>query len=271
MGAVFAASCLPSMADYSWEARDLATLLYPTYTRTSIDRMSLPAALQFLSSFATLAVVITLCLKFFLDYRAFKALGSGGTPSTIVGFLQVQILGFFAMSNRFELPDTSTQHCQSGLQPDTAFLSHNLPQRTGPRPVTKGIAPQRQLTQRITGEIYTILLAGLTSIPADKTTTLSTSHIEGHSPALLQARCAIYTPSMARCMWFSGARMRGLCWRGDGGRGILWRGAGGLNALCLRGWCWFMRRGRWGRWVLFWGLWGLRCGGGVRPRGEGMP
>lgn len=197
--------------------------------------MSLPAAPQFLSSFATLAVVITLCLKFFLDYRAFKALGSGGTPSTIVGFLQVQILGFFAMSNRFELPDTSTQHCQSGLQPDTAFLSHNLPQRTGPRPVTKGIAPQRQLTQRITGEIYTILLAGLTSIPADKTTTLSTSHIEGHSPALFVGREPPSRASEVCHLHALDGSMHVVLGREDA-RVVLERGWGERHPLARGGW-----------------------------------
>ena len=87
-------------------------------------------------------------ISLYQDYRAFKALGPGGTPSTVRGFLRVHTLSYFRIRNPYNPSSRSlSPTCPPGY---LTGLSH----RGGPRPKTKGIAPHRQVTQRANAEDY---------------------------------------------------------------------------------------------------------------------
>lgn len=102
-----------------------------------------------------LAVASTLLLPTFLrhiytDYQTFLSLGPGGTPKTISGYLRVRILSLFALRDPTSPPKVPyylvTRH--------GTLKSTNLPQRQGPRPETKGIAPHRQTTQQSPAAVF---------------------------------------------------------------------------------------------------------------------
>jgi len=107
----------------------------------------------------TLLTLLVIPLLFFLshtirkDYAAFIALGPGGVPQSPKGYIGFCCLRPFALRNPFEPPRLPpTLHPQDGfLAPDA------LPTRKGPRPVVKGIAPQRQLTQQGNQSTYETL------------------------------------------------------------------------------------------------------------------
>ncbi|KAK3710081.1 hypothetical protein LTR37_010512 [Vermiconidia calcicola] len=100
---------------------------------------------------ATLVAVLAYqtCLS---DFKAFVDLGPGGTPSTWHGFKRVTLLAWFGRINVIKAPIH-----RSGQ----GFLLQTLPLRLGERPTVGGIAPQRQIDQRNTGNVYGYLLKNL--------------------------------------------------------------------------------------------------------------
>ena len=114
-------------------------------------------AIKTILLFVAIAVTLPLMLNFFQQYLAYLALGPGGTPATVLGFLKVKVLGLFAVSNPY-LPATlpTKSGCKSG------YLKENgLQARTGERPEVRGIAPQRQVTQKVTKAIFDRLAANI--------------------------------------------------------------------------------------------------------------
>lgn len=89
------------------------------------------------------AVMTAVLLHMDLDYLAFMALGLGGTPSTTIGFMKVKLLNFFALWNPYQPRPIPHQALPSRSYPV------GLPERKGERPVTRGIAPHRQVTQKV--------------------------------------------------------------------------------------------------------------------------
>lgn len=84
----------------------------------------------------------------YLDYQQFLSLGPGGTPKTITGYVRVKCLGLFALKNPYEPPSIPPYITQkAGCLP-------SLPQRSGPRPATRGIAPHRQINQFCSTSIF---------------------------------------------------------------------------------------------------------------------
>ena len=75
------------------------------------------------------------------DYCDFLALGPGGTPHTTRGYLQISFFRFCRIRNTHKAAPTP-----KSLWIQDGFL-HALPERRGPRPDVRGIAPQRQMDQ----------------------------------------------------------------------------------------------------------------------------
>ncbi|KAF1356950.1 hypothetical protein BDV97DRAFT_276910, partial [Delphinella strobiligena] len=128
-------------------------------------------------------VAITLLIPAFrfiyLDYLKYLALGPGGTPPTIAGYLRVKSLGLFALSNPYEPPQIPNHltHQQGRLT--------NLPTRCAPRPRTAGIAPHRQLNQNCDSEIFSKLSDAIKAIARDnEDIEEGTSCFEKHGPGL---------------------------------------------------------------------------------------
>ncbi|KAL3470608.1 hypothetical protein BJX99DRAFT_264079 [Aspergillus californicus] len=116
------------------------------------------------------------------DYHAFIALGPGGTPSTPAGYLRICILRLVTLRNPFSPPSIPAT-----LYPKTGYLTrHTLPQRTGPRPIVVGIAPQRQLSQKASPAVYDALASEIRRFAHTHPNTLytSTSCFEKHSTGI---------------------------------------------------------------------------------------
>jgi hypothetical protein len=133
---------------------------------------------QALAIILTAAFLSTL-LHLYTDYKAFLALGPGGTPSTIPGYVRIKTLSIFALRNPYLPTSTPTTTREQG------YL-HHLPARLKPRPVTRGIAPHRQITQRASPALYQRLAAELCRLVAadPERLVLGTSCFEKHGTGL---------------------------------------------------------------------------------------
>ena len=114
------------------------------------------------------------------DFQAFLDLGPGGTPSTWNGFKRITLLAWFGRIDVLEPPKNEL---------GSGFLG-SLPQRVGQRPVIAGIAPQRQLDQRNSKEVFDNLLTSLDHFAAENTSHLHSekSFLEKNTQAI-KARC----------------------------------------------------------------------------------
>lgn len=112
----------------------------------------------------------------YCDFQEFLALGPGGTPSTVPGYLRVKLLGLLAISEPYK--------SDSGSSESSRGLLRSLPDR-GYRPVTRGIAPHRQMTQRASPELYQKLADSLNELgKSTPSLQVGISCFEKHSTAL---------------------------------------------------------------------------------------
>lgn len=131
----------------------------------------LPIALSY-ALFHLSTIIIT-------DYRAFLALGPGGTPATPQGYLRIKFLSLFALRDPYSPLNPPTAHSLRGK------LAASLPPRTGPRPIVKGIAPHRQRNQHASPEAFAALRAGIEAIASKQSRLrMRTSCLEKHGPGL---------------------------------------------------------------------------------------
>ncbi|KAI9779121.1 MAG: hypothetical protein M1816_003744 [Peltula sp. TS41687] len=134
--------------------------------------------------FLLLPALLTLSHYIYKDYQFFLSLGAGGTPSTVRGWLWITFLRLFAHRDPYS-PSTLRSH---PAQPKGYFQTTQgtLPSRPGPRPTVAGIAPQRQLTQQGTQEIFSLLSAAILGVATAnaETLTVDTSCFEKHSTGL---------------------------------------------------------------------------------------
>ena len=132
-----------------------------------------------------LSVLLPLYRFVLKDYRAFLALGPGGTPSTFLGYLRVTYLRLFTLRDPFQPPSLAYP-----TQPQWGYL-RNLPHRSGPRPVTAGIAPHRQLNQKCGPPLHHALRLALhrlaTAFPS--LIWVGNSCFEKHGLALFLSAC----------------------------------------------------------------------------------
>ena len=120
---------------------------------------------------------VTICHA---DFKAFIDLGPGGTPSTWNGFKRITLNAWFGRINVLKPPKHNM---------GSGFLS-SMPQREGMRPVVAGIAPQRQLDQRNSPEVFDYLLTNLDHFAAENNSHLrkATSFLEKRTEAIF-AHC----------------------------------------------------------------------------------
>ncbi|KAK3720386.1 hypothetical protein LTR37_003797 [Vermiconidia calcicola] len=139
--------------------------------------------------FFTIVAVLPLTLRFYNCYLAYLALGPGGTPATVPGFVKVSLLGLFAIQNPYK--STSLHHTGGHLK--------HLPQRQGRRPQVKGIAPHRQVTQKAEKHIFERLSSNIIRMASDSRDELrvGTSCIEQHGIGLFTTMPGRY--SRHRC------------------------------------------------------------------------
>ncbi|KAL4934720.1 uncharacterized protein BDV17DRAFT_250018 [Aspergillus undulatus] len=146
-----------------------------------------------------LALFFLLPLTFYLihairkDYHAFLALGPGGTPSTPAGYLRICILRLVTIRNPLQPPSIPPT-----LHPTTGFLTRTtLPTRPGPRPTVKGIAPQRQITQKSNVGMYESLSKQIHQFALSHPNTLytATSCFEKHSTGIFYRLPTTATPT----------------------------------------------------------------------------
>lgn len=117
-----------------------------------------PGLPYFFFSALIVSVVLPICRFVSRDYQKFLALGPGGTPSNFAGYLKVSGLRFFTLENPF-IPEVPS----SSIRPVNGYLVR-LPLRLGPRPAVAGIAPQRQINQKPSSELYQSLKAAIHSL-----------------------------------------------------------------------------------------------------------
>ncbi|USP74429.1 hypothetical protein yc1106_01703 [Curvularia clavata] len=116
------------------------------------------------------------------DYCAFLSLGPGGTPATPLGYVKIKLLSLICLRDP-RRPIAIPPH----FRPQRGYFAEDaLPHRTGTKPEIRGIAPQRQQTQRSTREVYSSLVRKIQELASDPRNRLTerTSCFEKHSSGL---------------------------------------------------------------------------------------
>ena len=93
------------------------------------------------ASLVTLTAIVLLFNFVKKDYQAAVARGTGGVPSSFLGYVELNFFRLFRVRNPRTAPKVSPQ-----LYMQRGFLER-LPVRHGLRPRIVGLAPQRQVTQ----------------------------------------------------------------------------------------------------------------------------
>ena len=145
----------------------------------------LPKAFYFLALF-----VLSLAISYVhRGYRAYLALGPGGTPSTFCGYLKVSLLGLFALRYpRVPAPVPLSGYYPNGYLPFSSNLPQIecLPKKLGCRPLVSGIAPHRQISHQGPPSVYKALADAITllSLKHSSRLRLGTSCFEKHGTGL---------------------------------------------------------------------------------------
>ncbi|KAF1972927.1 hypothetical protein BU23DRAFT_568757 [Bimuria novae-zelandiae CBS 107.79] len=116
---------------------------------------------HFLAVALTFALPVLTLFYIHADYKAFLSLGPGGTPATPLGYAKIKLLSLICLRDPLR-PMAIPPH----FRPQRGYLP-SLPRREGSRPVVRGIAPQRQQTQKSSGDIYAALVEAMRRLIAD--------------------------------------------------------------------------------------------------------
>jgi len=162
-----------------------ATTVHPSYEATiPPPHPSMFTETHIHMLIATLALLLPTLTALYIhkDYRAFLSLGPGGTPATPLGYLKIKLLSLICLRDPLR-PIAIPPHFrpQKGY-----FTASSLPTRKGTKPLIRGIAPQRQQTQKSGQAVYACLVAkikGLARIPGNRLLE-RTSCFEKHSSGL---------------------------------------------------------------------------------------
>jgi hypothetical protein len=176
--------------DQSHEApQQLPTIVH--YVGAQSVEIILPKAFYFLVLF-----ILSLAISYIhRGYKAYLALGPGGTPSTFCGFLKVSLLGLFALRHpRIPAPVPSSSYYPNGYLPFSSNLPKSaclpkvacLPKKLGCRPSVSGIAPHRQINHQGPPSVYKALANAIESLSQKHSSRLrlGTSCFEKHSTGL---------------------------------------------------------------------------------------
>lgn len=118
---------------------------------------------MFLNTFTilvALAAILTFALHLHLGHLSFKALGPGGTPPTISGFLRVKLLALLSVRDPTRPRLIPNGDARTGHLVD-------LPKRASERPVIRGIAPHRQVTQKATADMLDRLASAILAMASE--------------------------------------------------------------------------------------------------------
>jgi hypothetical protein len=131
-----------------------------------------------------LALSLPMITAFYIhkDYCAFLSLGPGGTPATPLGYLKIKLLSLICLRDPLR-PIAIPPH----FRPQKGYFADNaLPARKGSKPLIRGIAPQRQQTQKSGEGIYGCLVKKIKALASDPRNRLMerTSCFEKHSSGL---------------------------------------------------------------------------------------
>ncbi|KIJ28162.1 hypothetical protein M422DRAFT_37407 [Sphaerobolus stellatus SS14] len=128
------------------------------------------------------------------DYFRFKALGKGGVPNNITGYLQVLLITPLAR-RQSRITDTSdleniVKQIREQEGDEAVFHRLKLEERRGERPEVRGIIPQRQTNAASTDEMRKKLVSYIGSLASKYPTLLraSPSSLEGETDALFVQR-----------------------------------------------------------------------------------
>jgi hypothetical protein len=141
-----------------------------------------PETVTLLYTLSTLLFPLLAFIYLHKDYKDYLSLGPGGTPSTPLGYLKIKTLSLISLRDPLR-PLPVPPH----FRPQHGYLtSTSLAVRAGIRPTIRGIAPQRQQSQKSSAEVYAKLVAGLRALTADPANHLieRTSCFEKHSSGL---------------------------------------------------------------------------------------
>lgn len=124
----------------------------------------------------TISLLAAISLHLYREFKAFIALGPGGTPQTLAGFLKIYLLNFVKIRD----PTTPPTLIPNDF-PSSSLL--NLPHRAGSRPETRGIAPHRQVSQQGDPKTYALLASSLAYLTRSHPQDVyqATSCFEAHS------------------------------------------------------------------------------------------
>ena len=136
--------------------------------------------LHLFSAVLTFVLPILTLVYVHSDYKAFISLGPGGTPATPLGYAKIKLLSVISLRDPLRPLPVPTH-----FRPQRGYLS-TLATRAGERPAVRGIAPQRQQTQRSTAEVYAGLVGAMRRLVGDPANCLveRTSCFEKHSSGL---------------------------------------------------------------------------------------
>lgn len=183
---------------------------------------------------AVLSIVVPTITLLYLhyDYQRFISLGPGGTPSTPLGYAKIKLLSFFSLRDVLR-PIYIPAH----FRPQRGYLS-SLPKRDGRRPIVRGIAPQRQQTQRAPAAIYAKLVEGMRSLAKEPRNRLieRTSCFEKHSSGLFSSTPITRTCGGEICHGHPSDGSMHLVLHPADGRILLESGWGERHPLAKGGW-----------------------------------
>ncbi|KAL4944960.1 hypothetical protein BDV06DRAFT_62917 [Aspergillus oleicola] len=156
----------------------LTTKATDLLTKTQSALLSQPATRQrLLLAAIPAAVIASLLPSAYRDYESYIALGPGGPPHNVLGWLVVRLI-FNPLGREMFGTGMYERKIESGE--GVSFLS-DLPARKGERPVMGGIAPpQRQVSQVPTTEVKNKIMEAYNTF-LDKN-----SHIVDRVPSILE-------------------------------------------------------------------------------------
>lgn len=116
-----------------------------------------PLSLLQQSTYSALAILLLLLFRYaYLDYQGWYALGGGGPPHNVFGWLLQSLLRLRATRNIRDSGYYDAAIKNSELE-RTSFLNDQLPAWTGKAPKTGvWVAPHRQLDQAASAQIRSV-------------------------------------------------------------------------------------------------------------------
>jgi hypothetical protein len=149
--------------------RDMSSTSDFSFTLSHLGVSSIPITAVW--TFSGLCVTAALLVAY-LDYAAWYALGPGGPPHSVKGWMSVHRVGLLRKSNVLDIsvfdtlikcrPEEGQSYLTLSTTPPLAHVKSNstfdeLPTRRGPRPqISRWVAPIRQLSETANDELKAV-------------------------------------------------------------------------------------------------------------------